>query len=156
MRQLPACFVAITIALSVTTTPTSARTIVECVMPDGTSTFADRCPAGARKKGERVYRNTGEAKQPVYGTARPVVTFFTVAGCDACDLVRNALLARAVPFDEKDVADSADNQAALRTATGGLSVPTVLIGETPVSGYNRTALDNALNAAGFEAPASTN
>lgn len=141
-------------ALSCAALPLSsaqARTIVECVEQDGSIFFSDRCPPGTVKKTERRY-SIGGASTPTGTPSRPPVTLYTVAQCDACDLVRNALQTQNVPYTEKDVAESLDNQTELKTASGALNVPTVVVGQNVVSGYNRSALDSALAQAGYPQP----
>jgi glutaredoxin len=144
------------IVTALAATAVSALTILECKDKDGTVSFSDLCPPGSVKIGERRYAAIGGERNPDarYAPERPTITLYSVANCDACDLVRNVLDTRAVPYNEKNVADDAATQEELRTATGALNVPTVLIGTTPLSGYNRSALEAALNNAGYTAPAS--
>ncbi|MCC6201738.1 MAG: glutaredoxin family protein [Gammaproteobacteria bacterium] len=134
-------------------TTMAATTVVECFDRDGSVFFGSFCPPGSTKKAERRYKpelgaNQNQAKH------LPQVTLFSIAECDACDLVRNALDSREVPYNEKNVSDNKENQDELLRVTGGtLSVPTVLVGENSLRGYNRSAIDNALNQAGYPAPA---
>lgn len=132
------------------TTPAAARTVVECVEADGTVTFRDSCPPEMTVKSVRELRGVGPAGPHVAAAAAafPIVVY-TVPDCDACDLVRNALAGRHFPFREIDVQDDAARQEALRSRTGGLTVPAVLIGDQVLTGYSRDALDAALVRAGY-------
>jgi len=67
--------------------------------------------------------------------------------------VRKLLVARNIPFAEKDASQDADVQAELSGVTDGpLTVPTVTIGALKFTGYNKIELDAALNGAGFPPP----
>ncbi len=130
----------------------AVTTILECVEADGSVSFSDVCPPGSVKTGERRYSSSigiGQDQMP-YGAESPEITLYSVANCDACDLVRNVLNTRNVPYNEKNVAENVEHQDELRDAAGALNVPTVLIGENILSGYNRSAIEAALNQAGFE------
>jgi len=134
--------------------PAAAVTVVSCKDKDGSTYFADRCPPGAAKLGEKEVRSgprrDGELALAEAVKRHPVV-LYTVADCDACDLVRQQLTSRQVPFTEKDVGpDQIDNQQALKAAANGnMTVPTVAIGSETFSGYSRAALDQGLDAAGY-------
>ena len=129
-----------------------AVTVVTCRDKDGNEFFSDHCPAGTLKVQEQrmrgAPRRTG-AEQLAEVARKSPVALFTVPDCDACDLVRNQLKKRGIPFAERDVGTDADNQAALREMTGGTTVPTVAIGSRSLTGYSRAALDLALDEAGY-------
>lgn len=138
----------------------SAVTVVSCKDKDGSTYFADRCPPGAVQLGEKEVRGDRRrdpaAELAEVAKAHPVV-LYSIAGCDACDLVRQQLQARKIPFTEKDVgADQIDNQQALKAAgKGNMTVPTVAIGERTFTGYSRAALDLGLDDAGYPPRADT-
>lgn len=46
----------------------------------------------------------------------------------------------------------ASNQQELEKASGALTVPTVMIGDMPLAGYDRAILHERLTAAGYPAP----
>jgi len=135
-----------------------AVTVVTCRDKDGTEFFSDYCPAGTVKVQEQhmrgAPRRTG-AEQLAEVARKSPVALFTVPDCDACDLVRNQLKKRGIPFQEKDVGTDAGNQAALREMTGGTTVPTVAVGSRTLTGYSRAALDLALDEAGYPAQVDT-
>ncbi len=129
-----------------------ARTVVECRNPDGTLSFRDHCPPNEAKTGEKRLRKaprTTELSAAEIAKKNPV-TLYAVPNCDACDLVRLHLQARAIPFTEKDVSSDADSQKELQTASGALTVPTVLIGTQAQAGYDRSALSQRLTEVGFK------
>ncbi|MEQ8663547.1 MAG: glutaredoxin family protein [Gammaproteobacteria bacterium] len=137
-----------------------ARSVVECVDGDGNVSFRDSCPPGMTKKGEKRLRGVGgsDADGPDLAdiAAAHPVTVYVVPQCDACDLVRNALSSRDIPHTVKDVQDDAAAQEELKGRSGGLTVPTTLVGERVLTGYSRDAIDGALRQAGYPvAPAAT-
>ncbi len=129
-----------------------AVTVVTCRDKDGNEFFSDRCPAGTLKVQEKHLRGgprrTGAEQLAEVARKSPVV-LFTVPACDACDLVRNQLKKRGIPYAEKDVGEDVENQAALRAMTSGTTVPTVAVGSRTLTGYSRAALDLALDEAGY-------
>ena len=135
----------------------AAVTVVECVDAEGNVSFRDKCPPGTTKAGDKVLLGVSpsKAKSTSEIAVDNPVSLYSVPNCDACDLVRNALSTRRVPFHEKNVQDDAASQNELKSKTGNLTVPSVLVGATVLTGYNRSALDSALNQAGYPAPDAT-
>jgi len=139
------------IALSLLLTTAQAVTVVECTDAEGNSSFRDKCPPNSVKKGERSLTGLGGNKQSSLqeiAAANPIV-FYSVPDCDACDLVRNSLSAREIPFTEKDIQDNGELQEELKSFTGGLTVPALSVGAAVVTGYRRDAIDDALAQAGY-------
>ena len=133
----------------------AAVTVVECVDASGNSSFRDKCPPGTTKTGDKklIGVTANKTKTAAEVAADNPVFLYTVGNCDACDLVRNALANRGVPINEKNVEDNSANQDELKSKTGNMSVPALVIGTTVLTGYNRSAIDSALNQAGYPAPA---
>lgn len=128
-----------------------ARTVVECVDPEGNVSMRDFCPPEYTKKAEKRVQGALGPSGPSIAAAAAAnpITLYTVPDCDACDLVRNALRKRNIPYTEIDVQDDAGKQEAMRAKTGNLTVPAILIGERVLSGYSRDAIDGALIEAGY-------
>ena len=128
-----------------------ARTVVECVDADGNVSFRDRCPPGMTKKGEKQLRGVSSQPEPstAHIAAANPITVYVVPQCDACDLVRNALDSRDIPYHLRDVQDNAAAQEELKGRSGGLTVPTTLVGDRVLTGYSRDAIDSALRQAGY-------
>lgn len=128
----------------------AAVTVMECVDVAGNASFRDKCPPDMTKKSDKklaVPTKKGLSSADV-AQANPVV-LYSVPGCDACDLVRNVLATRNIPFAEKGVQENAANQDEMKTKTGGLTVPAVTVGTAVITGYSRAGLDAALNQAGY-------
>ena len=128
-----------------------AVSILECRGADGKRFFSERCPPGSEALSEKKISTggSGEFDLQQLQKTHPVVLYL-IEGCDACDLMRNYLEQRGVPFSTKDVGtENPDNQQDLKTRVGQITVPVVTIGDTPVVGYNRPALRGQLDAAGY-------
>jgi len=126
-------------------------TVVECVEPDGSVTFRTTCPPGSVEKGRRVVDTApSAADQRARAAADHPVTFYSVADCEACDLVRLTLDRLGIPYDEVDVAADADAQATLNDRLGKIRAPVTLVGDTAVPGYDRAGLEAALTEAGYD------
>jgi len=128
-----------------------AVTIVQCEDAEGNRTYQEKCPPGSKVVGTKsIYTGPKdsapdlEALQEEY----PVV-LYSVETCDACDLVRNYLKNRGIPFSEKSVGDDAELQEELIARTGELSVPVVTIGDEVVEGYNKPVLKGKLDEVGY-------
>ncbi|MCP5201362.1 MAG: glutaredoxin family protein [Gammaproteobacteria bacterium] len=135
-----------------------ARTVVECIDADGNTSFRDSCPPGTSKKGEKDLGGVGPHTDPALGAAAvayPIV-LYAIPECDACDVLRHSLRSRGLPFKEYDVTDDPARQTELQDLTGGATVPTVVVGDNVISGYNRDALDAALQEAGYPLTAAGN
>lgn len=138
----------------------AAVVVQECKDPAGDTYFAERCPPGSVKIGERRLLGSGGgsgsadsgAAAPAPDTrtaASATVVLYTVPRCDACDVLRAALESRDVPYTEKDASGDPAVQAELQALAGSVTVPALTVGETLLTGYNQTALDQALKQAGF-------
>lgn len=149
MRQIIAGIIILSLFGFLGTVP--AVTIHQCEDADGNLTFQEICPPGSTVvETKKIYTGPKE-KMPDLAAlqeSHPVV-LYSVATCDACDLVRSYLQGRGVPFNERDVADDAELQEELIAKSGELSVPVVTIGEEVVDGYNKPVLESKLDAAGY-------
>lgn len=132
----------------------SAVTVVECVDAEGNSTFREHCPPGTAQKGEKKLPGnitSGGAADVKEIAAKHPVLLYTAPKCDACDMVRQQLQNRGVPFTEKDASNDVKVQDELKALAGGstLTVPLVSMDKDILTGYNRQALDSALDKAGY-------
>jgi glutaredoxin len=77
------------------------------------------------------------------------VTLYTSPTCKAgCDMARDALNRRGVPFREVQVWDGPSNEELLKVS-GADSVPTMVVGRTVQKGFEAGAFDRALDIAGY-------
>ncbi len=145
------------VTLSLVPTLSYSVTVVECRDKAGNVSYRDHCPPDSAKTATKRLSPGPVNHNP---TADDIakehpVTLFSVKHCDACDLVRQLLSGRGVPFNEKNVDDDATTQAQLKAVAGALTVPTVTIGSQVYTGYSRSALEGGLAQAGYPVPAST-
>jgi len=141
-------------ALLVAAAASAAVTVYECVDEAGERFYADQCPPGTQVAEEKRLRGTPAQPAPDLAAiaAENPVTLYAVPQCDACDLVRNQLQRRGIPFTEKDASGDLAIQDELKSLAGGLTVPVVSLSGNVLTGYNRAALDAALDEAGYPAP----
>jgi len=145
----------------------NAVTIYECVDEAGNSTFQDHCPPGTTPANERDIKTGGgtegtaetapEAKPEVpAGGGGGDITFYTTSTeCDACLVIKSTLTTYGASFAEKDISKDMDARQELKDKTGAtssVSVPTVIIGDQVISGFNKEALVKALENAGYSKP----
>jgi glutaredoxin len=128
-----------------------AVTIYKCVDESGSEVFSDRCPPGSHAASESEVRGSRATAEPALEeiASRFPVVFYAVPDCDACDLVRNQLEKRGIPFTEKNAATDLEIQNELRELVGALTVPAVSVADQIVTNYNKAALDSALDEAGY-------
>lgn len=133
-----------------------AQGVYRIVGPDGKVTFSDRPPADAPAQAART---TGAAPAPASGTAtlpyelrqiatRFPVTIYTGNDCAPCTSLRNALVARGVPFTERTVTTSEDT-VALQRLSGSASLPFGSIGGQQLVGFADAEWTQYLDAAGY-------
>ena len=77
------------------------------------------------------------------------VTLYTTPTCKAgCDSARNALNRRGIPFREVSVVDPQTTEE-LQKVSGGLQVPTMLVGRQVERGFEQSSFDTLLDSAGY-------
>lgn len=77
------------------------------------------------------------------------VVLFSIEECDVCDLVRDLLQVRGIPFEEKIAEGDLAVQQELQEISGGLMVPTLTIDEEVITGFNKAFILNELEEVGF-------
>lgn len=117
---------------------------------DGNVTYQDTPPPGSGGQVETIAAPAAD-EETAGSRAMPAVdlTFYAIETCEACDLVRQLLRERGIPFEEKNAEGSKEVQDELREVAGALSVPVLQIGDQVLKGYNRALLLNELEEAGF-------
>lgn len=121
---------------------------------NGTIQFGDVPPAGA-KNVQKMTVTTAKPEAPAvpFELARLQkdfpVTLYTSPNCkEGCDQSRLALNTRGVPFKEIQVFDPDTNEE-LKRVSGGLDVPTLLVGRSVQRGFEQGAFDSLLDSAGY-------
>lgn len=131
---------------------TPAWALYKVVGPDGKVTYTDRPPANQpaqtlNTNGSVV--STGnlpfELRQIV---SKYPVTLYTGKDCPPCDIGRQSLRQRGIPFTEKSVETNADIQA-LQRLEGTQQLPVLRVGNQQVKGYADAEWQSYLDAAGY-------
>jgi glutaredoxin len=127
---------------------------------NGNVQFSDTPPPAGAKDVRKVDSATPPSAAPAPAAA-PVpfelarlqadfpVTLYTSPTCkEGCALAREALNKRGVPFKEVQVWNPDTNEE-LKRASGGLDVPTLLVGRSAQRGFEQGAFDALLDSAGY-------
>jgi len=153
MKSLPALLLALGAASAF------AQSAYRWVGNDGKVHYSDEPPPPAEVK--KVEQKRFDASVIASGgklsyetrqaAANFPLTLYTTPECDpGCRDARNFLQQRGVPFAEK-VVKTADDAAAFKKAAGGdaLLVPTLMVGNKAIKGYEAGAWAGALETAGY-------
>jgi glutaredoxin len=130
----------------------SAATVFECIDGAGDTSFRHKCPPGMTVRSTQGLPTDVSGKEPTIEDVlrESPVLLFSAPSCAACDLVREQLEQRSVPFTEKNATEDRDVQVELAGITGGpLTVPTMTIGQQNSTDYSRSDLKSALTDAGY-------
>lgn len=122
---------------------------------DGNVSYHDKPPTeGAGGRIEEKSVRIGGEKAAVDGdaAAKFPVTLYSAPKCSSCDAARIYLKDRGVPFTEKNVDGDRKLQDELIQQTGGLAVPTIMVGSKVMRGYLESLLEGELDQAGYARP----
>jgi glutaredoxin len=127
---------------------------------NGRVQYTDTPPPAAARDARRVSTTTGDGT-PAGPLGPPVpfevarlqkdfpVTFYSSPTCQkACDLFREALNKRGIPFNEVQVWDRDSNEE-LKRVSGANEVPVVVVGREVQRGFYPDAFDRILDSAGY-------
>jgi glutaredoxin len=154
----PAAVLAVILVVHGPGGPATAATLYKWVDEQGNVTYQDRPPPEGRDYETRVIPDPppadgGEsAAASAAGTVPPgadPLTLYTIPECDSCDLVRLYLSRNGIPFVERSAGDDVDAQKELVERTGAFDVPTLLVGDRVVLGFDRDELVDALVDGGY-------
>ena len=141
-----------------------AVTVLECVDEAGNSTYQDHCPPGTTPANKRdIKTGTSEAatapaapgKKEATPSGGDIIFYTTSTECDACLVIKATLTKYGASFTEKDISTDMAVRQELKDKTGAsssVSVPTVIIGDQIISGFNKEALSKALENAVYSKP----
>lgn len=127
------------------------------VAPDGSITYTDRPRADAPGKVSALGRGSAAAAAAADSAlpfelrqvaARFPVTLYAGENCVPCDNGRQFLQQRGVPYSERRIAGS-DDQQALDRLVGGRTIPALTIGAQPLRGFSPNDWGSFLDAAGY-------
>lgn len=136
--------------------PLSAAKAYKWVDPDGKITYQDRPPPPGMGTVEEKEIATDEKKAaggtPEAAAEKYPVVLYSAAGCEQCDLARNYLQQRRIPFAEKNVSNNVLLQKELIEKAGALAAPTITIGSRVMRGFSRSLLEGELTEVGYLEP----
>lgn len=138
------------LVLSLSALHVGAVTIHECVDENNEKTYQESCPPGTTSS-STVKLQTGSADKKAL-PENINITLYMVPNCEACDVTRTVLKQYGANFNEVNIKNNATLQNKLKNiigAKGKLSVPTVVLGEKQVVGFDKTLLISELESAGF-------
>lgn len=136
------------ISLLFLSTMSYAVEVVECEDENGSRGFFKHCPPNMtiiNKKSFNVSKKDKGIEQPTIN-----VTHYYTPNCGACEQVKEFFMLRKIKIVEKNVNDNLELQAELSTLAKELRVPTVVIGEEVISGFNRKKMLEILDEAGWK------
>ena len=138
--------------------PAAAGTkLYKWVDKDGNVSYHDQPPvdSGQYKVEEKNLRTgsatSGNPAMKEAAEKNPVV-LYVAPKCVSCDAARSYLNNRKIPFKEVNVEGNRDVQQQLIAKSGGLAVPTIIVGEKVMRGYLESLVEGELNAAGYPKP----
>ena len=128
--------------------------LYKSVGPDGKVTYSDTPPPAA--KGSRVQTKPlaggGNAVDLPFELAEAArgnpVVLYTTKNCVPCDDGKKLLGERGVPFTEKTV-NTGEDMAQFKKVSSDGQLPVLLIGRSKERGYEPSAWNTALSAAGY-------
>lgn len=131
-----------------------AAELYRWVDAEGKVHYTDTPPPPSAKSGEekRLTPSVIQSTQTPYATREaaknfPVTLYISDCG-ETCDQAKNHLARRGIPFTTKNANDPAV-QEEMRKQFGVLQVPILVVGKSPTKGYESSAWDAALDAAGY-------
>jgi len=131
--------------------PAHAQKLYKWVDQDGRVSYHDQPPSDSGYRVEEKALRGGERSadvNPDVAGKFPVV-LYSATKCGSCDLARQHLQKRRVPFTEKNVEGDRKLQDELIKQAGGLSVPTLTVGNKVMRGYMESLLEGELDDAGY-------
>ena len=132
-----------------------AAEVYRWVDQDGKVVYSDVPPPPGVKNAElrRLNRNAVEVDKTSFATRDAVkknpVTLYASNCGEPCDNARKFLAKRGIPFSSKNPESSPADADALKKLIGALEVPVLVVGKSPVKGFETGLWDEALDSAGY-------
>ena len=142
-------------ALGFAAVASAQQTLYRWVDKDGKLQYSDIQPNTDAKVTEKALKGGGPDTTALpYATQMAVrsnpVTLFAGRDCqDGCDKARKLLQGRGVPYEERDAQADKITADLLTAKVGELYIPSLLVGQTAVKGFQEGPWNSALDAAGY-------
>jgi glutaredoxin len=147
---------ALIVALMLAIAPATAGKLYKWVDKNGNVHYTDQPPPPEAKTAEQktLGDKGSEAPVPSYALQQAAknfpVTLYTADQCgDACSKASALLSQRGVPFTAKDARDPTAAEELKALIGGKLEVPVMKLGSQVVRGWEESAWNTALDAAGY-------
>ena len=113
-------------------------------------------PPSAKDAKKKNLKGNAVGSQPSYELSRAMqespVTLYTHPDCkDACQLARDLLNKRGIPFTEVQTFDPKGLER-LKAVSGGITVPVMVVGALVEKSVSESSFNNALDVAGYPRP----
>lgn len=142
------------VGLTVACTSLGAAQLYQWKDAQGRMVYSDLPPPPSIKnvdqksfKGNLI--ETGESYATRTAREKYPITLYASACGAPCDLARQLLTERGVPFNGKDPQASQETQAELKKLTGQTRVPVIFIGSEKIDGFEAGQWHAALDRAGY-------
>jgi glutaredoxin len=142
----PILLTVIAVSLSLGAAAHAAK-LYKWVDKDGNVTYQSTPPPGQAVEQKEI--ETVNTRTAGDSAAHAPVVLYVASHCSACDLARAYLDKRKVPYTLKNAESDPAVQEELKSKSGGLSVPTITIGDKVMRGYLESLLEGELDAAGY-------
>jgi glutaredoxin len=138
----------VVLAFLIATPLAHAGKLYKWVDKDGNVSYHDQPPSSDGYRVEE--KDLGDRRAAIGDAAEKApVVLYSAAKCASCDTARAYLKTRGVPFTEKNVEGDRKLQDELIKQTGGLAVPTIMVGTKVMRGYLESLLEGELDQAGY-------
>jgi glutaredoxin len=136
--------------------PALADNVYRWVDQSGHVHFSDQPPPPQVKKSSQKNYNAGTIDSGESYSVRvarekfPVTLYSSDSTCGpACDMAKQLLDNRGIPYTLKNVATDADSQKALHDLIGKIQIPTLVVGSQNLVGFADGPWNNLLDMAGY-------
>lgn len=152
------------IALAAFALSTPAYAQFKWVAADGSVTYGDRPPPGARPLGQPGGGTPSASASPAASRAgsaaslpyelrtaaqRHPVVLYLATDCPPCEQAREHLSRRGIPHEAREVRTARDAEAFRALGFSTLSFPAARIGSERLTGFEPSGWDRSLDAAGY-------
>lgn len=72
------------------------------------------------------------------------IKIYTTPTCAYCKMAKAYFKSQNWPYEELDVSENADNRQEMIKMTGQMGVPTIVINDKIIVGFNKNAIDQAM------------
>ncbi len=151
---MKAALVLMAIGMAVASASTGATQLYQWKDAQGRMVYSDQQPPpSVRNAQQKSFKGSVIDGNESYAakSARekfPITLYASACGVP-CDLARQLLSDRGVPYSSKDPQASPEAQADLKKLTGNLSVPVLIIGADRIDGFEAGQWQAALDRAGY-------